>query len=514
MPQVGHDIEAGKILEWKVKEGDTVRKGDIVAVVESEKASFEVEAFESGTVIKIVHGVDSEVKVFDPIAYLGTLGESVGGNGRGLKPEARASEPQKQEERVQGQVEGSAKKATPVLMPVVGHDIETGTLIEWKVKEGGSVKKGDIIAVVESEKASFEVEVYQGGTILKLLYKEGDEAKVFAPIAYIGEPGDLIEEPGAGVEPQEKASTRAQEGGRKGAVAGAGRQARRSTGKVVASPAARRVAREKSIDLSAVKGSGPGGRIVRRDLAGVARGQPLVSAPASPAMSSPLVTPQPGDEVVVFSKMRQGIARSLTLSKQTIPHFYLFVDVDMTHAIGWRKKFNEQHGSRITVTDIIVMATAKALAQFPKLNSHVDATKMVVKKEINIGIAVSVEDGLLVPVIPNADEKDLFQISAGVKENAEAAKRGIIKMPKPGTFTMSNLGMFGVGKFLPIINPPECAIMGVASAEKRVVYAGYNSMMIRDMMTLSLACDHRATDGTYAAQFLNKIKEIIESFNA
>jgi pyruvate dehydrogenase E2 component (dihydrolipoamide acetyltransferase) len=138
---------------------------------------------------------------------------------------------------------------------------------------------------------------------------------------------------------------------------------------------------------------------------------------------------------------------------------------------------------------------------------------MVVKKEINIGIAVSVEDGLLVPVIPNADEKDLLQLSTAVRENAEAAKRGIIKMPKPGTFTVSNLGMFGVGKFLPIINPPECAIMGVASAEKRVVYAGYNSMMIRDMMTLSLACDHRATDGTYAAQFLNRVKELIEEFD-
>ncbi|MBD3391224.1 MAG: biotin/lipoyl-binding protein [Chitinivibrionales bacterium] len=509
MPQVGHDIETGKILEWKVKVGDTVSKGDIVAVVESEKASFEVEAFESGTLIKIVHAADAEVKVFDPIAYLGEPGESIGGNGKDPGPakDAGAQEPASKKA-----ASVSGNKAAAVPMPQVGHDIETGTVLEWKVKEGDPVKKGDIVAVVESEKASFEVEVYQSGTILKIVHAEGDEVRVFSPLAYVGNPGDVIEEGGAqgpahaALEKEEAAAAPAS------AASPAVPAARRGGQKLIASPSAKRIARERGMDLAAIAGTGPGGRIVKRDVVGAAPSAP--PAPAAAAPVSPAITPSPGDEVMAFSKMRQGIARNLTLSKQTIPHFYLFVDVDMTHAMTWRKAFNEARGSRITVTDIIVMATAQALREFPQLNSHVDAAKMVLKKDINIGIAVSVEAGLLVPTIPDVDRKDLFEISAAVKANAEAAKRGVIKLPKPGTFTISNLGMFSVGKFLPIINPPECAIMGVASAEKRVVYAGHNSMMIRDMMTLSLACDHRATDGTYAAQFLNRIKERIENFTA
>jgi len=416
--------------------------------------------------------------------------------------------------------------ATPIVMPQVGHDIPSAKILEWKVKEGDVVKKGDVVAIVESEKASFEVEAFDSGAIIKILHGVDAEVKVFEPIAYLGAPGEKMEDRGTTAPSAGQTPARQQVAPERSAAAAPAPAESKAnaivtppvghdleTGRVCASPSARRAARERGVDLSSVAGSGPGGRIVKRDVtAAFTSKRSAAPAPASPHSVSPAVTAEPGDQVIAFSKLRQGIARNLTLSKQTIPHFYLFVDVDMTHAIAWRVAFNERHGSRVTVTDMLVAAAARALREFPVMNSHVDPTKMVLKKDVNIGVAVSVEEGLLVPVVADADRKDIFEIHRIIKENAEAARRGIIKMPKPGTFTISNLGMFAVGKFLPIINPPECAILGVGAAEKRVVYAGHNAMMIREMMTLTLAADHRAADGASAAKFLNRIKELMEKF--
>lgn len=218
------------------------------------------------------------------------------------------------------------------------------------------------------------------------------------------------------------------------------------------------------------------------------------------------------DAIIPFSKMRQRIADRLTHSNQTVPHFYVSIDVDMSDAGQWRQTFNRDHSVHLSITDLIIKATATALSDFPHMNAHVDAKSMVLKRHINIGVAVAVDDGLLVPVIPDADKKGLVEISKLSKKNTAAARQGVITASGVGTFTISSLGMYGVDSFLPIINPPECAILGVGGAHRRAVPVE-NGIGVREMMTLTLGCDHRAVDGTYAVQFLNKIKEHLENIS-
>jgi pyruvate dehydrogenase E2 component (dihydrolipoamide acetyltransferase) len=215
---------------------------------------------------------------------------------------------------------------------------------------------------------------------------------------------------------------------------------------------------------------------------------------------------------VPFSKLRRKVAERLTYSKQRIPHFYLYVDVNMSVALQWRRDYNQTAPVKATVTDLIVQATGRTLARFPKLNAHVADEKMILHKDVNIGVAVSVEDGLVVPVVPQVDTLSLEQISQTVRENAEGARGGVLKPQATGTFTISNLGMHGVGTFLPIINPPECAILGVGAITKRPCAIDDEQLAVADVMTLALACDHRAVDGTCAAAFLDEVKKTLEQF--
>jgi pyruvate dehydrogenase E2 component (dihydrolipoamide acetyltransferase) len=376
--------------------------------------------------------------------------------------------------------------ATAVIMPQVGQDIETAIIVDWIKKENDPIQKGDIIATVESDKATFDVEAYESGVLLKILYKEGDEVHVLTPIAYIGQPGEQIvtEAPAAetarasaaDTTPVTTAETKSEQRG------------------PVASPSAKRLAREKAIDLQNVTGTGPGGRITKED---------VLNATKSTAGTET-------EEVIPFSPMRAKIAERLTRSKQTIPHFILFADIDMTEANTWRKQFNKSQGVRITVTDMIVKAVASALCEFPDMNAHVAQDKIILKKAVNIGIAVSVKDGLAVPVIAEASTKNLIQISQESRKNTEAIRKGKLLSNAIGSFTVSNLGMHAVDKFIPIINPPECAILALGRAvEKPAVVNG--ALCIRHIMTATLACDHRAVDGAVAAQFLETIKHHLET---
>ena len=388
--------------------------------------------------------------------------------------------------------------STAVNMPQVGQDIETGTIVEWCVKEGDQVNKGDVIAMVESDKATFEVEAYESGVMLKILYEAGAEAKVLEPIAYIGQAGETIE-----VEAPAGAAVEV-------AVAAGSSVAQRAPAttkdKVSVSPSAKRVAKEHNVDLSKVKGSGPGGRVQKEDV--------LAYIKASKVKGQPAVAPvQQGDREIPFSKIRQRTADRLAQSKQTIPHFYLFVDVDMSAAVKWRVQYNQKPNVKITFNDMIVKAAATALTEFPQLNAHVAADKLIIKKQINVGIAVAIDDGLIVPVIADADKKTIEQISTAAKENIEGTKKGVLKSQSVGTFTVSNLGMHKIGGFLPIINPPECAILGVGNIEKRAVAVAEETVGVRDMMTLSIVSDHRGTSGAGAAAFLNSIKNQLENFS-
>jgi pyruvate dehydrogenase E2 component (dihydrolipoamide acetyltransferase) len=268
---------------------------------------------------------------------------------------------------------------------------------------------------------------------------------------------------------------------------------------VAASPSARKLARERGINLKAITGTGPGGRITKKD---------VLAAVSAQCREQPTVADE--DTVVPFSPMRARIAQRLTHSKRSIPHFYISMDVDMSEALAWRQSYNDKSGMKVTITDMIIKATASALSEFRRINGHVEDDKIILRKAIHIGVAVSVEEGLIVPVIADADQKSLDEISAASKQNAEAAKLGRLKPQSPGTFTITNLGMHAVHTFVPIINPPECAILAVGTiARKPAVVAG--TIAVREVMTATLACDHRAVDGTYAAQFLERIKYCLEN---
>jgi pyruvate dehydrogenase E2 component (dihydrolipoamide acetyltransferase) len=243
------------------------------------------------------------------------------------------------------------------------------------------------------------------------------------------------------------------------------------------------------VDLAALVGSGPGGRITGGDVLAAADG---------------------AGTVLPFGKMRKRIAERLSLSARSIPHFYLSMDVDVTDAQAWRRSFNDERSEHVTVTDLLIRAAALALREFERLNAHGEDDRLIVRKEVNVGVAVAVEDGLLVPVVPEADKKTLIELSRLSKQNAEAARRGVMRSAAVGTFTVSSLGMDGVGWFLPLINPPECAILAAGAVQHRVVPVGAD-VAVREIMTLTLGCDHRAVDGRYAAAFLNRVGELLRS---
>ncbi|UCE46268.1 MAG: 2-oxo acid dehydrogenase subunit E2, partial [Phycisphaerales bacterium] len=290
--------------------------------------------------------------------------------------------------------------ATEVMMPQVGQDIETAVIVEWLKKENDPVEKGDVIASVESDKATFDVEAYESGVLLKILHDEGAEVPVLTPIAYIGQPGEEVVADAPAAEASQAAANE-----RKASSSAEPIHKRNSP---AASPSARRLANEKGIDLQAVTGTGPGGRITKENVLKVA------DSVTGPTM----------EVVIPFSPMRAKIAERLTRSKQTIPHFTLFADIDMTDALAWRRQFNERRGIKITVTDMVVKAVADTLKDTPQLNAHVAHDKIILKKAVNIGVAVSVKDGLAVPVIADADAKTLAQISQESRKNADAIREG------------------------------------------------------------------------------------------
>jgi pyruvate dehydrogenase E2 component (dihydrolipoamide acetyltransferase) len=384
----------------------------------------------------------------------------------------------------------------PINMPQVGQDIPTARIIEWTKKEGEVVRKGDVIALVESDKATFEVPSDGDGMLLKIVVPAGQEGEVLKPIAWLGKPGEQI--------PADFTSSKAPPA----VTVEAEPAAIESASQVVAqprrfaSPSARRVARELGTDWSIAQGSGPGGRVQKKDVLAAAAMVRQITPTAGVAITA--------DQVIPFTRMRQRIAERLTLSKQTIPHFHLCQEVDMTETQEWRRTLNQAENSRVTVTDLIIFTAAKALAEFRRLNAHVESDRLLIRQAVNVGVATALEDGLLTPVIAAADQKSLLEISRISKQNAEAARRGMADSSVSSTFTISSLGQFGIPIFQPIINPPECALLAVGAIQPRVVPVP-GGIGVRQMMWLNLACDHRAVDGAYAARFLTRLKELLET---
>ncbi|MEP0519756.1 MAG: dihydrolipoamide acetyltransferase family protein [Hyphomicrobiales bacterium] len=397
--------------------------------------------------------------------------------------------------------------AKPIVMPQVGQDLTEGLLVEWNVKVGDTVKKGDVIALVESEKASFEVEAYEEGTVLSLLYKAGELATVLEPIIFLGEEGESV--PQESNEPSPVAAV---------STAAAVEPALQSdtTSSSSSSPLARRIAAQNGLDIVEISGTGPNGSVVKRDVENAIEARASAPVVASPTITRPAAAADPisaeaEDTEMPFSRMRQVIADRLLLSKQTIPHFYLMGQADITELQIRRKAHLDITGEKLSLNDIVVHATALTLLEFPQLNALVSTTGTVLKGNVNIGVAVSVDGGLMVPAIENTPLKPVSEVSRLIRDYAASARRGINKSQAKSTFSISNLGMYGVD-VLPIINPPEAGILGVG-AVKRELREHRGGVHGRDILSLTLAADHRAIDGAYGAKFLQSLRETIETYS-
>lgn len=395
--------------------------------------------------------------------------------------------------------------ATKVIMPQGGQDIEVGSIVRWLKKEGDPVKKGEVICEVETEKAVFEVEAPEDGFLKKIVVKEGQQTPILSVIGFIGERDEAIDVDAIlAVGEKEKtgpdiSKLRARLETVKGQAAE----------KVSITPRAKKLAMERGIPISSIKGSGPGGRIKEEDVLGFSQGGPSETDLSSAEHIS-------GGRKVPMTKVRKVIARKMRKSKQVVPHFYVSVSVDMTKALRFLAEFNETlenpgEGS-LSVNDLIIRACALCLEEFPQLNSSVlDEENIVHWDDINIGIAVGLDTGLVVPVLENADRLQLPQIGPETRHLVEMARAGKQASLAPGRFTISNMGMFHVDNFIAIINYPETAILAIASIEKKVVALDGGSIGLRDMMTITLSVDHQVVDGIIASRFINKVKFHLEN---
>lgn len=401
---------------------------------------------------------------------------------------------------------------TEVVMPKMGYDMTEGTILRWRKQEGDEVKRGEIIAEIETTKVTVEVEAYSSGVLRKILVREGQTVPVGQVIAVIAGrdeaiPG-LVEKAAPSVKGAPTPAVKAEEAALVAKAEAAPR--------IAASPLARQIAREQGIDLRLIRGTGPGGRIIKEDVeAFLERRVAEVPRPApAPVAAAPVAAPHeiPYEERDL-SRIRQTIARRMVESKKVAPHFSVTSDIDMTEALKLRKALNALagEGAKISVTDMLVKAAAKALLEFREVNASFAEGKLRIYQRINIGIAVALEQGLVTPVIPDCDTKSLTQIAQEAKELVERARTGRSRPEDftPGTFTISNLGMFDVEEFVAIINPPEAAILAVGSVIPRPVVVD-GEVKVADRMKVTLSADHRIIDGAVAARFLQRFKLFLE----
>ncbi len=378
-------------------------------------------------------------------------------------------------------------------MPKYGLQQDEGTVVRWLKNEGENVEKGEGLVEVETDKAVFEYESPEGGVLRKILVTEGSVVPVLSVIAVVT---DSPDEP---VDVEVPAAVASEESG---GISGSSPPAPVQTspaGRVKSSPAAKKLAKDLGVDLMTVEGTGPGGRITREDVEQAAAKGSL-PAGASSESRTPL------------SRMRQAIGQAMSKSKGTIPHFYVSVEVDVTDLEAWRKKAAEDQGIQLSVTDLLIKAAAEALKGFPSLNASLDGDSMVIHEAVHIGLAVGTEEGLLVPVIPNVQAKSMDDLAKERADVVDAARSGKLKGSDRATFTISNLGMFGVKSFIAIVNPPESAALAVGAIRSEVKpFGDQESFAIRRVMEITLSSDHRLADGVLAASYLRELKKHLES---
>ncbi|MDR7208154.1 2-oxo acid dehydrogenase subunit E2 [Flavobacterium piscis] len=533
MPRLSDTMTEGTVATWLKKVGDKISEGDILAEIETDKATMEFESFNEGTLLHIGIQAGETAPVDSLLAIIGNEGEDIsallaGGDTPAEAPKADAAPAESKSEETKTEAP-AAKAATElpkgvvvVTMPRLSDTMTEGTVATWLKKVGDAVSEGDILAEIETDKATMEFESFNEGTLLYIGIQEGNTAPVDSLLAIIGPAGTDI----SGIADNYTAGGTASAPATEEKAAPVAEKATETTadtssngGRILASPLAKKIASDKGIQLTQVKGSGENGRIVKSDIENFtpsAQAQPTAKAdtkqetPAAPKVFVP--AGEVYTEEIKNSQMRKIIAKRLAESLFTAPHYNLVIEVSMDEAMDARATINTVPDTKVSFNDMVIKACALALKKHPKINSQWKEESIIINHHVNIGVAVAVEDGLVVPVLKFTDAMSLSQIGASVRDLAGRAKNkklGPAEM-EGSTFTVSNLGMFGITEFNSIINQPNSAILSVgAIVEKPVVKNG--QIVVGNTMMLSLACDHRTIDGATGAQFLQTLKQYIES---
>ena len=524
MPRLSDTMEEGTVASWLKKVGDKVEEGDILAEIETDKATMEFESFYEGTLLYIGVKEGETTNVDEPLAIIGESNEDF----KSLLNPSNSSENKKvdkieKKESIDEKVEEVSKdsniveipkEVTVVTMPRLSDTMEEGTVATWLKKIGEKVEEGDILAEIETDKATMEFESFQSGYLLFTGLSEGDSAKVDDLLAIIGPEGldvtaiannfkikdsDTTEETKPVIDEKVEVLEMVEKDEK---IIEVSKPEASNNRRIFASPLAKKLAIDKNIDLSLISGSGENGRIIKIDIENYSPAYSRVKA----------INFSESFEEIKHSQMRKTIAKRLGESKFTAPHYYLSVEFNMNNAISFRTQYNSIPDTKISYNDIIVKATALALKENPKVNSQWFDDRSRFNNHVHIGVAVGVEDGLLVPVVKFTDQLNLTDIGSKVKEFAIKAKsKKLTPQEMEGsTFTISNLGMFDIESFTSIINSPNTAILSVGSIiEKPVVKDG--EIVVGNTMKLTLACDHRVVDGLTGAKFLQTLRGYIEN---
>lgn len=544
MPRLSDTMTEGVIAAWHKKVGDTVKKGELLAEIETDKATMELESYKDGVLLYVGGDKGSKIQVDQLLAIIGKNGDDITSLVGGNSPQPAATNPQPATanqpaatNNQQPAIDISAMEEV-VLMPRLSDTMEAGVIAAWHKNVGDTVKKGDVLADIETDKATMELESYKNGTLLYVGAGKGEKIPVNALLCIIGEKGKVDVDAivaavkGGGINQQpstnnqqpatnnpQQASIMAQPGQQQAATT--------ENGRVKASPLAKRIAKEKGVDLNMVSGSGDGGRIIKSDIANFkSTAQPATSnqQPTSGNLQPATSNQQPAT-VPVFtgsttegftdipnSQMRGVIAKRLAESKFSAPHFYLKMEINMDNAIAVRAQLNELSPVKISFNDMVVKAAGLALRQHPAVNASWMGDKIRRWQHIHIGIAVAIEDGLIVPVVRFADQKSLPQIAGESKELAGKAKNKKLQPNEftGNTFTISNLGMMDIDEFTAIINPPDSCIMAVGRIKETVVKKA-DGFAATNVMKVTLSCDHRSVDGATGAAFLQTFKKYMEN---
>lgn len=539
MPKMSDTMTEGVIAKWHKKVGDTVKSGELMAEIETDKATMDYESFNSGTVLYLGAEEGQAIQVNDVLAVVGNKGEDykalLAGAGKSAESGGKSKDDQKatqampqKETQTATAVDTSGIKAEIVLMPKMSDTMTEGVIAAWHKKPGDTVKAGELLAEVETDKATMEYESYNTGTLLYVGAEAGKAIPVNGVLAIIGEKDadwkTLLKahQSGGGKQKAGDGEQKAGETRKETAQTASAPVAEKvevkedhgSNGRIKASPLAKKLARDRGLDIGQIPGSGDHGRITKRDVENFKpsdqKAAPKEGKPTAP-VSLPKVVGEESFEDIALSQMRKTIAKRLAESKFSAPHFYLTMEINMDKAVEARKSINEISPVKISFNDMVIKAVAAALRQHPDVNVSWLGDRMRRNHHIHIGVAVAVKEGLLVPVVRFADNKSLSHIAVEVKDLAQKAHDKKLQPSdwEGSTFTISNLGMFGIEEFTAIINPPDACILAVGGIRETPVVKN-GQIVPGNVMKVTLSCDHRAVDGAVGSAFLKTLKGLLE----